>query len=122
MTGIFNFRSPQEQASPAKRPIPLCYNCGLSRTIYGISMRNVTINTRWTMLCLLILSAGLYIGTAAKPALDDEDVDAAHAMVSQEMLQRHDFVVPVHGRPALPDSPPDAFLAGGRQLRIAGRD
>ena len=28
-----------------------------------------------------------------RPALDDEDVDAAHAMVSQEMLQRHDFVV-----------------------------
>jgi 4-amino-4-deoxy-L-arabinose transferase-like glycosyltransferase len=26
--------------------------------------------------------------------LDDDDVDAAHAMVSQEMLQRHDFVVP----------------------------
>lgn len=46
------------------------------------------------VLCLLVLSAGLYIGTAAKPALDDEDVDAAHAMVSQEMLQRHDFVVP----------------------------
>ncbi len=57
-------------------------------------MRNVTLNTRWMVLCLLVLSAGLYIGTAAKPALDDEDVDAAHAMVSQEMLQRHDFVVP----------------------------
>jgi 4-amino-4-deoxy-L-arabinose transferase-like glycosyltransferase len=57
-------------------------------------MRNVTFNTRWMVLCLLVLSAGLYIGTAAKPALDDEDVDAAHAMVSQEMLQRHDFVVP----------------------------
>ncbi len=28
------------------------------------------------------------------PALDDDDVDAAHAMVSQEMLQRNDFVVP----------------------------
>ena len=47
----------------------------------------------WIVLCLLVLSAGLYIGTAASPALDDEDVDAAHAMVSQEMLQRHDFVV-----------------------------
>ncbi|MBZ5645341.1 MAG: glycosyltransferase family 39 protein [Acidobacteriia bacterium] len=57
-------------------------------------MRNVTLSTRWMMLCLLVLSAGLYIGTAGKPALDDEDVDAAHAMVSQEMLQRHDFVVP----------------------------
>ena len=57
-------------------------------------MRNVTLSARWMMLCLLVLSAGLYIGTAGKPALDDEDVDAAHAMVSQEMLQRHDFIVP----------------------------
>ncbi len=56
-------------------------------------MRNVTISSRWMALCLLVLSAGLYIGTAAKPALDDEDVDAAHAMVSQEMLLRHDYVV-----------------------------
>src|SRR5271165_2401704 len=56
-------------------------------------MRNVSVSARWMALCLLILSAGLYIGTAGSPALDDEDVDAAHAMVSQEMLQRHDFVV-----------------------------
>jgi 4-amino-4-deoxy-L-arabinose transferase-like glycosyltransferase len=56
-------------------------------------MRNVTIRNRWILLCLLALSAGLYIGTAGSPALDDEDVDAAHAMVSQEMLQRNDFVV-----------------------------
>ncbi len=48
----------------------------------------------WMAFCLLVLSAGLYIGTAGRPALDDEDVDAAHAMVSQEMLARHDFVVP----------------------------
>src|ERR1700688_5226283 len=51
------------------------------------------INAWWIALCLLVLSAGLYIGTAGRPALDDEDVDAAHAMVSQEMLVRHDFVV-----------------------------
>src|SRR6266849_9083381 len=57
-------------------------------------MRDVTLSARWMMLCLLVLSAGLYSGTAAKPALNDDDVDAAHAMVSQEMLQRHDFVVP----------------------------
>src|ERR1017187_7835605 len=56
-------------------------------------MRNVSISARWMALCLLVLSAGLYIGTAGSPALDDEDVDAAHAMVSQEMLQRNDFVV-----------------------------
>jgi|HubBroStandDraft_6_1064221.scaffolds.fasta_scaffold32010_1 4-amino-4-deoxy-L-arabinose transferase-like glycosyltransferase len=57
-------------------------------------MRDVRVHTRWILLSLLILSAGLYIGTAASPALDDDDVDAAHAMVSQEMLQRNDFVVP----------------------------
>src|SRR3984957_18561877 len=48
----------------------------------------------WIVLSLLVLSTGLYLGTAASPALDDDDVDAAHAMVSQEMLSRGDFVVP----------------------------
>ena len=56
-------------------------------------MRNAAIRNRWILLSLLTLSAGLYLGTAGSPALDDEDVDAAHAMVSQEMLQRNDFVV-----------------------------
>jgi 4-amino-4-deoxy-L-arabinose transferase-like glycosyltransferase len=56
-------------------------------------MQNVTVRSWWILLCLLVLSAGLYIGTAGSPALDDEDVDAAHALVSQEMLQRNDFVV-----------------------------
>src|SRR5216684_2695082 len=53
-----------------------------------------TIRTSLIFLCLFVFSAGLYIGTAGSPALDDDDVDAAHAMVSQEMLQRNDFVVP----------------------------
>jgi 4-amino-4-deoxy-L-arabinose transferase-like glycosyltransferase len=57
-------------------------------------MRIVPMRSSWTLLCLLIFSAGIYIGTAGSPALDDDDVDAAHAMVSQEMLQRNDFVVP----------------------------
>jgi 4-amino-4-deoxy-L-arabinose transferase-like glycosyltransferase len=57
-------------------------------------MRNVPKRSCWIFLPLLILSAGLYIGTAGSPALDDDDVDAAHAMVSQEMLLRNDFVVP----------------------------
>jgi 4-amino-4-deoxy-L-arabinose transferase-like glycosyltransferase len=56
-------------------------------------MRSVTISGVWMVLFLLVFSAGLYIATAGTPALDDEDVDAAHAMVSQEMLQRDDFVV-----------------------------
>jgi 4-amino-4-deoxy-L-arabinose transferase-like glycosyltransferase len=57
-------------------------------------MRNVQVRSRWIWLFLLILTGGLYIGIAGSPALDDDDVDAAHAMVSQEMLQRNDFVVP----------------------------
>ena len=43
---------------------------------------------------LLALSAALYIGTAAAPALIDDDADAAYAVVAREMLQRHDFVIP----------------------------
>jgi 4-amino-4-deoxy-L-arabinose transferase-like glycosyltransferase len=57
-------------------------------------MRIVTVRPHWIFLCLLLFSAALYVGSAGSPALDDDDVDAAHAMVSQEMLQRHDFVVP----------------------------
>jgi 4-amino-4-deoxy-L-arabinose transferase-like glycosyltransferase len=57
-------------------------------------MPRVGIRSRWIFLCLLVFTAALYVGTAGSPALDDDDVDAAHAMVSQEMLQRHDFVVP----------------------------
>ncbi len=55
---------------------------------------NRSLRSSWIVLFLLVLSAGLYVGTAGSPALDDDDVDAAHAMVSQEMLQRNDFVVP----------------------------
>jgi 4-amino-4-deoxy-L-arabinose transferase-like glycosyltransferase len=57
-------------------------------------IRGVRVRSRWILVCLFALSAALYLGTACSPALDDEDVDAAHAMVSQEMLQRHDFIVP----------------------------
>src|ERR1700722_16852315 len=57
-------------------------------------MNSFHVRSRWILVFLLLLSCGLYIGTAGTPALDDDDVDAAHAMVSQEMLQRHDFVVP----------------------------
>src|SRR5215470_4374233 len=43
---------------------------------------------------LVLLAAGLFLGTAGTPALVDDDVDAAHALVAREMLERHDFVVP----------------------------
>src|ERR1700736_6806075 len=57
-------------------------------------MRRVSVRPPWIFACLFVFSAVLYLGTAGSPALNDDDVDAAHAMVSQEMLQRHDFVVP----------------------------
>src|SRR5437879_9722517 len=56
-------------------------------------MRNVKVGSRWMVLCLLVLSAGLYIGTGWTPALGGEDVDAARAVVSRAMLQRQDCVV-----------------------------
>ena len=40
----------------------------------------------------LSLSLGVYVATAAQPALLD-DADASHALVSREMLQRGDWVV-----------------------------
>ena len=67
--------------------------CRILRTISGIIDAQCHNPFAGIVLCLLVLSAGLYIGTAGSPALDDEDVDAAHALVSQEMLQRNDFVV-----------------------------
>jgi 4-amino-4-deoxy-L-arabinose transferase-like glycosyltransferase len=65
----------------------------IPRVLWEFLMRNLKVGSLWMVLCLVVLSAGLYICTAATPALDDEDVDAAHALVSQEMLLRHDYVV-----------------------------
>ena len=47
---------------------------------------------RFSILLLLVLSLGIYVATAAQPALLD-DADASHALVSREMLQRGDWVV-----------------------------
>jgi 4-amino-4-deoxy-L-arabinose transferase-like glycosyltransferase len=46
----------------------------------------------WAPVFLLLLSAAVYLGTASHPALLD-DADAAHALVSREMLQRGDYAV-----------------------------
>jgi len=54
---------------------------------------NVGISPRWVSLGLLILSCVLYVGSAGSAALVDDDIDAAHALVAREMLQRHDYVV-----------------------------
>jgi 4-amino-4-deoxy-L-arabinose transferase-like glycosyltransferase len=50
--------------------------------------------SRFAAPALVIFSAALYLGLAGAPALVDDDIDAAHALVAREMLQRHDFVVP----------------------------
>jgi 4-amino-4-deoxy-L-arabinose transferase-like glycosyltransferase len=44
------------------------------------------------VILLLVLSATIYLGNAGFPALLD-DADASHAMVSHEMLQRHDGII-----------------------------
>jgi len=49
-------------------------------------------NRRFSILILVALSLGVYVATAATPALLD-DADASHALVSREMLQRGDWVV-----------------------------
>lgn len=49
--------------------------------------------SRWAAPGLFALSTALYLGLAGAPALVDDDIDAAHALVAREMLQRHDYVV-----------------------------
>jgi 4-amino-4-deoxy-L-arabinose transferase-like glycosyltransferase len=44
------------------------------------------------VILLIALSAAIYLGNAGFPPLLD-DADASHAMVSHEMLQRHDWVI-----------------------------
>lgn len=57
-------------------------------------MTKLSAKTFWIALGLIVLSGTLYLGTAGSSALVDDDVDAAHALVAREMLQRHNFVVP----------------------------
>ena len=45
------------------------------------------------LVVLFIIACAFYIATASGPALLDGDVDAAHAVVAREMLERHDYIV-----------------------------
>jgi 4-amino-4-deoxy-L-arabinose transferase-like glycosyltransferase len=56
-------------------------------------MTKAGVKTLWITLGLLVFSSLLYLGTARGSALVDDDIDAAHALVAREMLQRHDYVV-----------------------------
>src|ERR1700733_15977232 len=49
-------------------------------------------NRRVSILILLALSLGIYVGNAARPSLLD-DADASHALVSRAMLEKGDWVV-----------------------------
>ena len=49
-------------------------------------------NPRLSILLLLAMSVGVYVGNAAKPSLLD-DVDSSHALVSRTMLEGGDWVV-----------------------------
>jgi 4-amino-4-deoxy-L-arabinose transferase-like glycosyltransferase len=46
----------------------------------------------WLVIFFIVASA-FYIGTASRPALLDDDVDAAHAVVARQMLEGHDYIV-----------------------------
>jgi len=48
--------------------------------------------TVWVAIFFVVASL-FYIDTASGPALLDDDVDAAHAVVAREMLERHDYIV-----------------------------
>ncbi len=50
------------------------------------------LSRRTAVVVLIVLSAFVYLGNAGFPALLD-DADASHAMVSHEMVQRHDWVI-----------------------------
>jgi 4-amino-4-deoxy-L-arabinose transferase-like glycosyltransferase len=56
-------------------------------------MLKAGIKPRWMGLGLVVLSSALYLGTAQGSALVDDDIDAAHARVAREMVQRHDYAV-----------------------------
>jgi 4-amino-4-deoxy-L-arabinose transferase-like glycosyltransferase len=55
-------------------------------------LQTLDLSSRSAVLVLLILSALVYLGNAGFPSLLD-DADASHAMVSYELLQRHDWVI-----------------------------
>ena len=56
------------------------------------STRSTELTGAAAVILLLALSAVIYLGNAGFPPLLD-DADASHAMVSHEMLQRHDWVI-----------------------------
>ncbi len=56
------------------------------------SSRSPELTRTTAALLLVVLSAAIYLGNAGFPPLLD-DADASHAMVSHEMLQRHEWTI-----------------------------
>jgi 4-amino-4-deoxy-L-arabinose transferase-like glycosyltransferase len=69
---------------------------------------------------LLILSSVLYMGLAGGPALVDNDIDAAYALIAREMLQRHDYVVMYQNGIRYLDRPPMHFWMVGASYALLG--
>ena len=63
----------------------------------------------------------LYVGTAAWPALVDDDIDAAHALVAREMLERHDWVVLYQDGIRYPIRPPLHFWLIAASYELFGQ-
>jgi 4-amino-4-deoxy-L-arabinose transferase-like glycosyltransferase len=75
----------------------LIHNCPVSgwkapRSSEESRDANATRTMAWVAI-LFIVTSLFYIGTAFGPALLDDDVDAAHAVVVREMLERQDYIV-----------------------------
>jgi 4-amino-4-deoxy-L-arabinose transferase-like glycosyltransferase len=73
---------PQAETSPSEA----------ERASGETSSGNSDVSRAAAVVLLIVLSAAIYLGNAGFPALLD-DADASHAMVSHEMLQRHDWVI-----------------------------
>jgi len=66
----------------------------LARSPQQVRMRHAELRRSGTgLLAILVLAVAVYFVTASSPALMDDDVDAAHALVARTMLQKHDYVV-----------------------------
>ena len=76
--------SPQAEAQSAPESASQAHEAGPNLPAWLTSGRSA--------LLLLLLSSLIYLGNAGFPALLD-DADASHAMVSHEMLLRHDGVI-----------------------------
>jgi len=74
--------------------LPLAENASLEekRNSEPAAIAGPNLSRAAAVILLVVLSSAIYLGNAGFPPLLD-DADASHAMVSHEMLQRHDWVI-----------------------------